>query len=142
MHYGKKLVNPLYYLVCILQLGGDICALEHLGLIYTKYTYDQHGLSLRMYKHLIVKIGLGDIEFVNMRLILALYLVVPKVHQERTLGTEMYLQICKDYIDIFLSPKHDLRSRFVLALKVFLDCGVSSLKTITMQLMETLRNQR
>jgi hypothetical protein len=40
------------------------------------------------------------------------------VHQERTLGTEMYLQICSDYIDIFLSEKLDLRSRVVLASKV------------------------
>ena len=39
-------------------------------------------------------------------------------HSERTLGIEMYLQICADYIDMFLSPRLDLHSRVVLASKV------------------------
>jgi hypothetical protein len=40
------------------------------------------------------------------------------VHSERTLGTEMYLEICSDYIDMFCSPSLDLRGRLVLASKV------------------------
>ena len=40
------------------------------------------------------------------------------LHWERTVGTEMYLEICADYIDIFLSPRHDLRARLVKATKV------------------------
>jgi hypothetical protein len=35
-----------------------------------------------------------------------------------SLRWEMYLQICADYIDIFLSPRLDLRSRLALAAKV------------------------
>ena len=42
----------------------------------------------------------------------------PEAHRERTLGTEMYLRICADYIDIFASPVLDVRSRVVLASKV------------------------
>jgi hypothetical protein len=41
-----------------------------------------------------------------------------ETHQERTLGTEMYLKICVDYVDIFLSVTLDLRARVVLASKV------------------------
>ena len=40
------------------------------------------------------------------------------MHRERTLGTEKYLEICANYIDIFLSPRLDLRSRLVLCSKV------------------------
>jgi hypothetical protein len=40
------------------------------------------------------------------------------VYQERTLTTEYYLQICGDYIDIFLSRTLDLRGRIVCAAKV------------------------
>ena len=41
-------------------------------------------------------------------------------HQEHTLGTELYLKVCSNYIDIFLSPRLNLRSRIVLASKVIL----------------------
>jgi hypothetical protein len=44
---GKKLINLLDSLVRVLQLGGDICCLEHVGQIYNKFTYDQHGLRLK-----------------------------------------------------------------------------------------------
>jgi hypothetical protein len=44
--------------------------------------------------------------------------MAPDVHQEQTLGTEMYLQICANYIDIFLSEKLDLKRRVVLTSKV------------------------
>ena len=42
----------------------------------------------------------------------------PEAHRERPLGTEMYLQICGDYIDIFALPVLDVRRRIVLASKV------------------------
>lgn len=64
---GKKLVNPLDYHARVSQLGRDICALEHLRLIYTKYTYDQHGLKLEDARNVIVRIGLQHREFVNKR---------------------------------------------------------------------------
>ena len=43
--------------------------------------------------------------------------MLKEVHQERTLGTELYLEVCPNYIDIFLSPRLNLRSRIVLASK-------------------------
>jgi hypothetical protein len=44
--------------------------------------------------------------------------LAPDVHQERTLATELYLEVCASYIDVFLSVRLDLRSRVVLASKV------------------------
>jgi hypothetical protein len=44
IHNGKKLINPLDSPVRVLQLGGDICCLEHLGMVYNKFSYDEHGL--------------------------------------------------------------------------------------------------
>jgi hypothetical protein len=44
IHNGNKLINPLDSPVCVLQPRGDICCLEHVGQIYNKFTYDQHGL--------------------------------------------------------------------------------------------------
>lgn len=44
---------------------------------------------------------------------------------ERTLGTEIYIAICADYLDIFMNPCLTLRERVVLCGKVsfFLDFG-------------------
>jgi hypothetical protein len=39
-------------------------------------------------------------------------------HQERTLVTEMYLEICSSYIDFFLSVSMSLQERIVSAAKV------------------------
>lgn len=44
IHNGKKLINPLLSAVRVLQLGGDVCTLEHVGLVYNRFTADQHGL--------------------------------------------------------------------------------------------------
>lgn len=38
--------------------------------------------------------------------------------RERTLGTELYLEICATFIDMFCSPRLDLRSRIVLCGKL------------------------
>jgi hypothetical protein len=46
IHNGKKLINPLDSPVRILQLGGDMCCLEHIGLVYNRFTFDKHGLKL------------------------------------------------------------------------------------------------
>jgi hypothetical protein len=45
VYNGKKLINPLDSPVrSVLQLGGDICCLEHVSLIYVKFQLDEHGL--------------------------------------------------------------------------------------------------
>jgi hypothetical protein len=57
-------------------------------MVYNKFSYDQHGLKQE------------------------------DIHQELTLATKLYMEICGSYIDIFLSITLDLRSRVVLASKV------------------------
>lgn len=46
IYNGKKLVNPMDSLVTVLQLGGDVACLQHLGLVYNKFTFDEHGLKI------------------------------------------------------------------------------------------------
>ena len=89
-------------------------------MVYNKFNYDQHGLKLE-------DINRKDrqnwasaqrICQKKTRDCLAELRMSKEVHQERTLGTELYLEVCSNYIDIFLSPSLDLRSRIVLASKV------------------------
>jgi hypothetical protein len=46
IYNGKKLINPLDSFESTLQLGGDIAMLEHLDLVYNKYSVDEHGIKL------------------------------------------------------------------------------------------------
>lgn len=120
IHNGKKLLNPLDSSVKTLQLGGDIATIGHIGMIFNKYTQDEHGLRM-------VDVKRDDRQnwayaqrlcTFKVRKCLQLLRDSDDVHRERTLGTEKYLEICSDYIDIFLSPTLDLRSRIVIASKV------------------------
>ncbi len=43
IHNGK---NPLNSHVKLLQLGANICYLEHLGLVCNKFMFDEYGLKL------------------------------------------------------------------------------------------------
>lgn len=43
---------------------------------------------------------------------------LPNAHQEGIFGIELYVDICGDYMDIFMSCKLSLRGRIVLATKV------------------------
>jgi hypothetical protein len=120
IHNGKKLINPIDQGGRTLMLGGDVCMLEHVGAIYNKFTQDEHGLRQ------------GDIDRTDrqnwasaQRLCqkkvtdcLAKVRLACDVQRERTIGTEYYLSVVGDYIDIFASPSLDLRSRLVLASKV------------------------
>lgn len=47
IHNGKNLTNPLDNPVCVFPRRGDVCAMEHIGMIYNKFTYDEHGLHLK-----------------------------------------------------------------------------------------------
>ena len=120
IHNGKKLINPLDSAVKNLQLGADVCYLDHLGQVYQRFGIDQHGLRKE------------DVERTNRQNWASAQRICAKkartclqelrttrdAHQERTLGTELYLSICADYIDIFLSVSLTLRERVVLAGKV------------------------
>jgi hypothetical protein len=120
IHNGKKLINPLDSAVKCLQLGADVCHLDHIGQVYQKFGIDQHGLRKE------------DVERTDRQNWASAQRICAKkartclqelrtcrdAHQERTLGTELYLSICADYIDIFLSVSLTLRERVVLASKV------------------------
>lgn len=45
IHNGKNLINPLDSPVRVLQLGGDVTLLKHVGMIYSKFNHDEHGLK-------------------------------------------------------------------------------------------------
>ena len=111
IHNGKKLINLLDSCVKNLQLGADVCFLDHLGQVYQKFAIDQHGLRKE------------DVQRTDRQNWASAQCICAKkaraclhdlrtsrdAHQERTLGTEMYLSICADYIDIFLSVSLTLR---------------------------------
>jgi hypothetical protein len=46
IHNGKKMINPIHLGVQTLQLVGDMVVSGHLGLVYQKYTTDEHGMKL------------------------------------------------------------------------------------------------
>lgn len=109
--------KPIDSCVKTLQLGGDIATIGHIGMIFNKYTQDQHGLKM-------VDVKRDDRQnwayaqrlcTTKVRRCLQLLRDANDVHREHTLGTEKYLEICSDYVDTFLSPTLDLRSRIVMA---------------------------
>ena len=44
IHNGKKLVNLLDSVARTLMVGGDLCNINHLGMVYNTFSCDQHGL--------------------------------------------------------------------------------------------------
>ena len=121
IHNGKKLINPIDSHVGTLQLGSDVVTLTHLGLVYNKFNCDQHGLKLEDTNRKDRQNWASAQRICQKRTrdCLAKLRMSKEVHQERTLGTELYLEVCSNYIDIFLSPRLNLRSRIVLASKVY-----------------------
>ena len=107
---GKKLVNPLDSLVRSLQLEPHMCFLEYIGLVYNKYTFDKHGLRQEDI-HRVDCQNWTSAQYlcqVKVRQCLADLHCSGDTHQEWILRTEMYLQICANYFDIFLSRTLDL----------------------------------
>lgn len=88
--------------------------------MYNKYTYDQHGLKLEDVQRTDRQNWASAQRICQRKLRQCLHDLKTSVnvHSERTLGTEMYLEIFSDYIDMFCSPSLDLRGRLVFASKV------------------------
>jgi hypothetical protein len=120
IHNGKKLINPFDSPVRVLQLGGDICCLEHLGMVYNKFSYDEHGLRLEDIQRMDRQNWAFAQRICQQKVqnCLCQLRISSGHHGERTLGSETYLGICADYVDIFLSAKLSLYRRVVLAAKV------------------------
>ena len=120
IYNAKKLVNPIDKPVKLLQPRSNTVYFEYIGQVYNKYTFDKHGLKLE---------DITRANWQNWKSIQFLYQkkvqsclrelrTAEDTYWKRNLGTKAYLGICADYIDIFLSPILDLRSRIVLAFKV------------------------
>jgi hypothetical protein len=46
VYNGRKLINPLDSAARIFQWGTKVCALEHIGMVYQRFTYDDHNHCL------------------------------------------------------------------------------------------------
>lgn len=120
LHNGKKLINPLLSAARILQLGGDLCLHNHIELVFQQFESDEHGLKMEDVDRK-DRQNWGAAQRLcqaRVRSCLARMRDGNYPRRERTLGTEYYLEICANYIDIFYSPRLDLRSRIVLCGKV------------------------
>lgn len=89
-------------------------------MVYNRFSYDQHGLKQEDVKRSDCQ-NWGFAQRLcqeKVRTCLQEMWSEGSVHQERTLGTEKYLETCANYVSVFCSPHLDLRSRLVLASKV------------------------
>jgi multidrug efflux pump subunit AcrB len=76
--------------------------------MYNKYTFDQHNLKLE---------DTQKTQRICQRKVqkcLNMLQINGNIHQERNLGIELYLAICVDYIEIFLSLILDLQSIIIM----------------------------
>lgn len=120
IHNGKKLLNPIDSNVRTLRLGGDLALHQHICQVFNRYTFDEHGLLQEDYERNDRQnwASAQRLCSTKVRDCLRRLRSAEDVHMERTVATEMYLEICADYIDIFLSPRDDLVARIVKAAKV------------------------
>ena len=120
IHNGKKLLNPLNSNVRTLRLEVDLALHQQIYQVFNYFTVDEHGLLQEDYDRKDRQNWASAQRLCSEKVRNCLHSlrVSSDLHRERTLGIEMYLEICADYIDIFLSPRHDLRSRIVKAGKV------------------------
>lgn len=94
--------------------------LEHIGEAYNKYVYDQHGLHMED----IQRTDHHNWAFAQCICHRKVQNYLKQLcwsfdtHCEHTIGTKVYLQVCANYIDIFLSISNYLRAKIVLVSKV------------------------
>lgn len=111
IHNNKKLVISLDSTIRTLVLGGDLCFIEHIQFVYNSFRVDEHKL-----KHEDVdrtdKQNSGSAKWCcqeKVRQCLTKMYRGDGVPYERVQGTEMYLGICGDYVEVFTSPRLDPR---------------------------------
>jgi hypothetical protein len=95
IHNGKKLINPLDSPVRVLHLWSDVCCLEHIGQVYQKFSFDDHGLKLEDIQRIDRQnwASAQRICVQKARNFLRELRAVRDNHRKRKLGTETYLQI-------------------------------------------------
>lgn len=126
-HNGKKLINPLDRVSSTLVLGDQHAALSYVCNVYNHYPLQDHGLCWDDVNRTDRQNWAGPQRIASRRVQDCLSDLHDRrdVHHERALGTQLYLEICADYIDIFFSVKHDLRTGLFWHLKSLgsSDCG-------------------
>lgn len=93
-------MNPLNSPVKTTQLGEDVCCLEHIGQVYNKFMFDQHGLRLEDVKRTDCQNWNSAQRLCGAKAKACLWelKVAIDTHKERTLGLKMHLQVCARYI--------------------------------------------
>ncbi len=115
IHNGKKLVNHLKHPSKVLYLGDNLCHMNHLQLLYTNESFNQH-------QHGLYHTDIERKDCMNWES--AQHIVFPKVPKclqkindgdilpkENVSGTIMFLHICWRYVEIFYSLESDLLQR-------------------------------
>ena len=120
IHNGKKLVNPLDSTVRILKLGSEMARLSHFIHLYDLYEVADHGLNHEDILRTDRQNWASAQRLCSPKVIQTLRLLRLRkdARVELTLGTELYMRICADYLDIFLNTTLSLRERIVLCGKV------------------------
>lgn len=120
IHNQKKLVNPLDHCRRKLRLGPHMATISHIHQIWLMYDRKDHLLyhedvlrtdrqNWASAQRLCNRSCCNTLRMLRER---------PDAQRERTLGTEMYLAISADYVDIFMNSRMTLRDRIVLCGKV------------------------
>ncbi|KAL3687523.1 hypothetical protein R1sor_013832 [Riccia sorocarpa] len=118
VHNTKKLISPLDSACRTLWLGAFIVRLEHIVEVYNTLPFEDHGLG-QMDVDRNDRQNFKSAQLLCSRKVGAALAEMRVRHDlmtpERTEGTEIYLGIVADYVDIWASPILTLRQRIVKA---------------------------
>jgi hypothetical protein len=103
-----------------LLLSDQHASLSYVTNVYNHYERDKHGLKWDDVNRTDRQNWAGPQRIASKRVQGCLQDMWQRmdVRHDRSLGTQLYLEVCGDYIDVFFSTKHDLKTRIVLASKV------------------------
>lgn len=120
IHNGKKLINPLDSTARTLKLGDHVASLCHFVTLCELYKPDEHGLNREDILRTDRQNWASGQRLCSRKVANCLQMLRERqdTRIERTLGTEIYITICADYLDIFMNPCLTLRERVVLCGKV------------------------
>ncbi|CAM6105892.1 unnamed protein product [Calypogeia fissa] len=120
IHNGKKLGNVLDSIKRILQPGAQVAMLTHVEHVYKLYDEKDHGLNSEDIARTDRQNWASAQRLCSRKVGCCLKMLRERkdAKVEQTLGTELYLSICADYMDIFMNTGLTLRQRIVLCGKV------------------------
>jgi hypothetical protein len=113
IHNGKKLINPLFSGRRDLILGEELVSFNHVRMVYNTFKVDDHKLKIEDIERM-DRQNWGSAQRIASRHVqrcLKEMRSTTSGRAERTLGTEIYLMIVADYIDIFMSHSLTLWER-------------------------------